>query len=316
MDPDFTFRYRLTLAQRSGITAPEASILLYSAPGGQQVYLASSDMTAPLQSTKDVVLRSSGWPSEPEATAQGLWFGDRLRIAFARHRVGVHPEQCVARSGFFAPGLKMLEAQTGHRMLNDTYGLSVFATEPPPRFARAETTFSIQPSTEALVTTMADLFAMEFALTSRDSLALDLLNTSYLQPNAATRLLTLIIAVESLIQPLQRAGAPLVLVESFLRQTTEATNLAERERESLLGSLRYLRLQSIGSAGRALARERLGDRQYMEKPADRFFTHCYELRSRLVHGTEPQPSDEELGGACGGLELFVSDLITHPFLPL
>jgi hypothetical protein len=89
--------------------------------------------------------------------------------------------------------------------------------------------------------------------------------------------------------------------------------LSAEEKRSLVGGLRELRRESISSAGRRLAAERLGERTYMEMPAAKFFAHCYDLRSRLVHGGEPRPSRQEVGSAAAALGVFVSELLTEPF---
>ena len=73
-----------------------------------------------------------------------------------------------------------------------------------------------------------------------------------------------------------------------------------------------LRLESISAAGRALASKRLGERRYLEMPAPRFFTECYDARSRLVHGRDP-PEYKELGRLAASLEVFVSDLLIQPY---
>ena len=74
---------------------------------------------------------------------------------------------------------------------------------------------------------------------------------------------------------------------------------------------------SIGAAGRQLVRERLGERTYgdpIKEPAAKFFTDCYDLRSRLTHGHPPQPTFNEVNGRTAGLELMVSDLLSGELL--
>lgn len=69
-----------------------------------------------------------------------------------------------------------------------------------------------------------------------------------------------------------------------------------------------MRQESIGQAGRRLARA-LGSRQYMNLAADKFFTRCYTLRSRLVHGSHPRPTGEEIDSYALGLERLLSELL-------
>jgi hypothetical protein len=88
---------------------------------------------------------------------------------------------------------------------------------------------------------------------------------------------------------------------------TQAADLPDSERASLLGSLQWLRLQSIRHAGKALAAT-LGDRIHMDMTPSKFFDHCYELRSRLVHGETPLPERQEVDVSAAQLERFVAHL--------
>lgn len=316
MSVDYTFWYRLTLAERSVIGIETPMLTMYTATGQPDIVLTSTDMKTPLKTAKEIALRSAGWPTEKEADAKGAWYAARLDLTLVRHRVGVRPEQCVSRSMLAKFGLQMIEAQLDQRALNDTYGLSVFPSDPPPRFARIGGTFLSQPNPERFVATFNRLCSRELTLTSRDRLAIDLFNASFLQPSSATRVVTLVMAVESLLEQLPRPPETLTLVDSFIKQAEGDKALVNSHRDSLLGSLRRLRLESIVSAGRRLAMARLGGRKYMNLAAPEFFDHCYSLRSKLVHGTAKQPSDQEVTSAAGAMEVFVAEMIRQPFLGL
>ncbi len=76
----------------------------------------------------------------------------------------------------------------------------------------------------------------------------------------------------------------------------------------MLGSLSWLRKQSISQAARSLA-STLGDRLYMQESAPKFLARCYDLRSQLVHGHEQMPAFDEVNQRGAELERMVGDLI-------
>ena len=120
-------------------------------------------------------------------------------------------------------------------------------------------------------------------------------------------------AVESLLELEFRPEAAQQHVEALISYTSAATELTSDDKSSIVGSLRWLMKESIGQAGRKLART-LGDRRYVDKkPAD-FFTYAYSMRSRLVHGHSPRPSDSEIGSLVGDMERYVSDLLSGSLL--
>jgi hypothetical protein len=67
-------------------------------------------------------------------------------------------------------------------------------------------------------------------------------------------------AIEALIEPVQKSPACVQRVDSFIRQIEESS-LEPAEKNSLIGSLRWLRDESINKAGQRLAREKLGDKK-------------------------------------------------------
>lgn len=90
----------------------------------------------------------------------------------------------------------------------------------------------------------------------------------------------------------------------------QASEIAPNERASLLGSLGWLRYESISGAGRRLIEQRLPDRTFGGVKASQFFAIVYDLRSRLVHGGPSFPSFEEIASKVGDLELMVAELLT------
>jgi hypothetical protein len=102
------------------------------------------------------------------------------------------------------------------------------------------------------------------------------------------------------------------LVDGFIAAVRD-NPLPNSEQASLEGALRWLRQESIRSAGRRLATEYLGDRTYDGRAAAKFFADCYDLRSELVHGGDIRKGRERAGARAGQLEVFVSDLIFARF---
>src|SRR4051794_7355085 len=86
---------------------------------------------------------------------------------------------------------------------------------------------------------------------------------------------------------------------------------------SIAGSLEWLKVESIGKAGRKFSKEKLKKRKYMNMRADNFFHHCYDIRSRLVHSNnDNKPQRQDVSKAYMELMPFVSDLLTSTYLSL
>jgi hypothetical protein len=116
-------------------------------------------------------------------------------------------------------------------------------------------------------------------------------------------------AIEALLKPGDRRPEAREHVETLLAHTRDSEVLTPQEKSSMLGSLRWLLQESISLTGRQLALARLGERKYMNLPPGRFFGHCYDLRSQLVHGMGVRGDEAIVGTTAASLEVFVADLL-------
>jgi hypothetical protein len=311
--PDYSFRFRVDVASRSTLSSDAPVLRLLETPSGQHIELADS-AGKQISKSQQLVLRARAWPTAQEATDAGQRFSDVFAVALVRHRVGV--ELWGRRGGgfVFAPGLQTLEALHGGRWLNDIPGLMVYQTDPPVSFVRPNATVQSGCSADAFIETFGTLAHTGIHLTDPERVAIDLFNASFFEPASDTRLLTLVMALEALVEPRRRSDDAVTLVRSFV-DAVNRSQLSQSERDSLASQLGFLQTESISSAGRRLARERLGGRTYMGLDAPQFFTHCYDLRSRLMHGGDIRTELAGIGEASATLEVFVSDLLVARFLP-
>ena len=118
-------------------------------------------------------------------------------------------------------------------------------------------------------------------------------------------------AVEVLITCEPRSEEVSTHIDYLLKLTDSNLYISSNDKESIKGSLSWLKSQSIGQAGRTLAKNRLGKIKYYNLSASKFFTYCYKVRSNLVHGSSETPNRQELGILSSEITKFVSDLLTN-----
>lgn len=309
----YSFRIRFIRSPTDTIQA-DAFELQVPVPG-EEATIALKNLTPdqPLKDAEQLALSGHGYSSSQEAIEAGQQYQLALMVALARVRVGADFGQRAAKGVYTEHGLKWLEQQVGHRVLNSAHGLMVFATDPKPRFAVTSAKMVRGTNADAFQFLLLEAIAKRPILSDREQLAFSLFNASFFQPSADSRFILLVMAVEALIEPTARSTEAREHVEQLITQTQSA-KLPSTERDSMLGALRLLFQESINQAGKRLVTDRLGDRKYNDMPASKFFSHAYQLRSNLVHGNFPYPTFEEVGNLCGTLEVFVSDLLTSPAL--
>jgi hypothetical protein len=167
---------------------------------------------------------------------------------------------------------------------------------------------------EQLQPMFSKLASSDVVLSARERNALEAFNASFFYPGADPRFLLLMTAIEALLDPRPRSPEAIAHVEQLIGATDGNDKLSAGEKASMLGALGWLRKESIRQAGRRVVAARVGAAEYDGLSAVKFFSHCYDVRSRLVHGLDPFPAWDEVNLINGPLERFVSDLITAPFL--
>ncbi len=310
----YAFRVRFTRSPRDAVNADVPALDLPSPGAEQSVQLLAAAKESSIKDSPTLLLVGEGFSSETEATTVGDLYTRVLVRTLAHLRVGVDFGARAARSVFTKFGLAWIEKQVQQRVLIDVHGLMVFPAEPWPKFAAV--------TLEAVRGVPRDRFERSFrrgletgaTIDDREQVALELFNASFFQASPDGRFVLLFMAVEALLQPDSRPAPVLQYVESLIAATKAQKCLPVNERDSLLGSLQWLRLESISRTGKKLAERRLAGRAYQNHDPAQFFSECYSVRNRLVHGQLPFPTREEVDGLAAGLEQFVADLLAGPLL--
>lgn len=305
----YTFRVRFKLS-RVRIQSEAAAELRINdeADGRGAVTLRPRDAGIELSDADELVLTGEPYASDEAAAAAAQRWVTRLRRAFARLNIGADFGGRAHTSAFTDAGLRWLEETTRERrMLNDVHGIMVFESEPAPKFAKSDVTAVVAKPAERVIEMVETAARLGVAMTEREELAYDLYSASFSEQSADARFVMLMMAVETLIELQPRSQEVAALVGELIA-TTERSSLPPGEITSIIGSLNWLYSESIGQAGRRLAKS-LGDRRYAEEEPGRFFTRCYDLRSKLVHGYHPRPERGEVDARAATLEVFVSDLL-------
>lgn len=277
------------------------------------VWMCSLSQDQPIKEASALALRGEGAWSAEEATHLGERWRDALETAFARLGVGADFGELGPRSYWSEAGIRLLEQASGSRVLNDEPGLSVFTLHPPPTFVPAGSAKGTRSPNEAETKAAITLaFASGPHHTPAQRLAFDLYTASFFQSAADARLLMLMMAIETMLDPQDRDEATSAHVRELISLTREA-DLPDSQKHSLLGSLERMLQESISQSGRRLAASLTG-RTYLNQTPQKFFTTCYDLRSRLVHGATARPDFASVSIAAGQLRLFVGHLLSGRLL--
>jgi hypothetical protein len=322
----FCFRIRFSVGERVGLETSADELVLASRGGdGERVILRSCAEGVALRDADWLCVRGQGYETREKGEEAAAEWATRLRLAFSLLRIGADFGRRAPQSFVTEHGLKWVEESSRRswrrlrrrrqvrRAFNDVHGTMVFECEPTPVFVSIGAKAKIGKPVEKLLVLLEAAADAGVTMSDREVLAFDLYSASFFEGSADARMLTLMMALETLIEQESRSEPVVAHVARLIEATRAADNIPQNEREALIGSLRLLEQESVGRAGRRLARS-LGEREYMGESPPTFFTRCYELRSSLVHGHYPRPERDEVDGRAAALEGFVGDLLGAPLL--
>jgi len=320
MNGTWCFRLRFDLGATTALSYNEPEWVMHDSPP-IRVCLRPADNEASIADARRLSACGSGYSTEEDARTAGLQWKDWLILALSYIDVGADFGDRAPSGWFSEHGLawvrdSILGSSANKEeaiILNDVHGLMTYKCEPAPRFARVGNVTGIKRTAhERLAVALSRAVKSSAVLTPEERLAYDLYSASFSEPNADARFMMLMMAIETLIRPRQRSPEVRALVDTLIA-TTEVSALPKREIASIKGTLNWLHEESIGQAGRRLAMN-LGDRKYNGESPKTFFTRCYDLRSRLVHGVGARPDRDEVGLRAAHLEIFVGNLISRSLL--
>jgi len=190
---------------------------------------------------------------------------------------------------------------------NDRHGIDVYEHTDGMKFIYSEATAIAQKHPGNLLSTFSEEFATSRPTTAKQALASEIYCSSWFDIGYKSRFITLVTAIEALIDQEEHPGSVQTFVAEAVKQM-EATAIDASIKASLRGSLERMRRESISQAGRRLASTLLTGQMFEGQPPDRVFTKLYNLRSELVHDGAPG-KDEELRLAVNSAEEFTAKLL-------
>ena len=309
----YSFRIRLKLPERQRIGIDSDKWLLTSENSMPEITLRSKQQGSPIAEANELVLCGEGYSSKEEALIQGEQLKDVFILALAHLHIGADFGDWAPRGRATDDCLKMLEQETGKRVLNDVPGVMTFETDSQPLILATQGGIVITHVQKKFEPAFRLAFKLQTRLGKKDQLAFDLFSASFFETSSDARLLMLIMAVETLLHTSPRCKEAQLHIDELIRLTNDSLILSEEEKESLKSSLRDIRNKSIGQARRKLA-DQLAGRNYMDMESKEFIKHCFKLRNKLVHGGIPRPTRHDVDLAAANLELFVGDLLSVPLL--
>jgi len=316
MTPIHDFRLRFTRSPRDTLNVDENELTLPTVETSHEVVLKARETGRSIKDAISIVLRGTGWEHPEEAWELGAFYADVLSRTYARLRLGADFGSRAAKSWFTEASLALISKNIGRPALNDVHGMMVYDRTAMPQvvFTSMQGDMIRGVAVEQFLTVFETALSRSRDIDDRERVALELFNASFFQTSVDSRFLLLMSSLEALIVQRPRSEEVRTFVRTLTATIEAADGIDATERNALKQGVGQLQRESIGQAGRRLVSESLDGRIYEGMTPSDFFSRCYQLRSRLVHGDLPFPTREDVSAVVAKLEVMLSDLLSTDLL--
>lgn len=160
-----------------------------------------------------------------------------------------------------------------------------------------------------VIYTIPWITSRDYAITSQQLLAYDLVHAAYFDGNPETSFILLVTAIEALLPPPEEAPRDIAEAIAALQQSLQQmTNVDDDLRQDVAQALEDDKFDPIGRRGRKLVSCLGSERFAGQKPRD-YFHERYNIRSDLVHGRVGRLTEYQLSKEVPELRRFVLALL-------
>lgn len=270
--------------------------LLISQVKGKKVVLISCDGERALADSRYFSIKGTGWDSQKEALEAGKVYRNALFAVFIKYGFGAN----FRRYEPYSDNICITDCVTAYSETTIYCKKQVIWGSGVKGIAE-----------QKIQNDLIDLADSKKTFDTEEINSISLFFDSKCQADPCVQFILLIMAVESIVKSKNRSVPAVKHVEQLIDLTRNNTCLDEKDRQSMISSLDWLKKKSIGQATQELIESRLAGKQYNGMAAGKFFRKCYDLRSKMVHGNTVYSCVDEVKRKIRYLAELVSDLILN-----
>jgi hypothetical protein len=221
--PQYDFRLRFHLPGRDHINAETEDLLvLDDARTGVKIRLRSGARGSSIKEHSRAALIGGPYPSAEEAQAAAERAKRALLIWAVRNRLGIDLGGRPPRSAITAAGLQWLAEKAGGPVRADIHGIDVFEHVDGLVFVALNAEAALGKAAAVFIEQVTVSMTTPLLLSAKQELAGEILSVSYFDASDRSRFITLITAVEALLDPKPRSSAAQELVSRLIKTVQES----------------------------------------------------------------------------------------------
>jgi hypothetical protein len=304
----YQFRFRFHISQKGLLKGNEKEIE-FSLPNGHKATFRCLDNNIFDESTKFIIV-SGGYDSEEIALTSAKEIKKAVLCFGTKYRLGVDVGKDKANGGFSKYVKDKILVEHGLKIIDNVHGISVYTEDYPTSYVTLAGVGLLNPRQNVyFAEEVCKLIPIANIVDEKIRLGMELLTSSYFESSTRSRFVTLVFSAESIANPEKRSDSSIALVNELLT-SVKTSKINSQERDSLLGSLSWLKNDSISQCLRKMTNKYLPNKIYGGLKSDKFISKCYEARSTLVHNGAVDEKDYDIGILAADLEVYMTDMLS------
>lgn len=304
----YDFRLRFNFSEAYNINSEAEKMELLELSSGEHITLVSGSSGVPIREQDKAAVIGKSFVSKDKAEAAAEKCKRALLYWAIEKRVGVDFGGGKQRNHITDAGFKHFEEQFGCPVRHDLHGIDVYEHVEKLKFVSFNADAKLGKDPQKLIDTFRRECLGNRLFKIKQLLASEIYARSFFDESPRSRFITLVTAVEALLERSKRSDDAEALLEEFKEKMRQST-VDENTRDSIIGGLERLKEQSIGQAGRELSRRLLRDELFDGQASDVFFNRCYNLRSQIIHHGAILDKGEDIWHLANVMEEFVHRLL-------
>ena len=308
--PLYDFRLRFNLSEGYRIESDVEEIELLIVPLGERIKLRSGSPGKPIKDHDNAAIIGGPYASEYQARTAAE--KSKLAILYwaieSRSGIDFGDRKDKSRSFVTKLGLAALEKQFGYPLRNDLHGIDVYEHVENLKFVTFGAKVTVGKNLPKLIETFQREYLNNRHLTEKQVVASEIYVSSFFDVSAHSRFITLVTAVEAILEQPKLSGEAVALVEEF-KAKTQQSRIVKSEMDSIIGRLERLRYQSIKQSGRMLADHFIPSELFNGQSSADFFARSYDLRSQILHHGKITDEKVNIRDLANVMETFVAHLL-------
>lgn len=309
---NFDFRLRFNMLKGDHISSESKELQLMRTPEGQVIRLRAGSRGTRIRESSEVAILGGPYPSAEEAEKTATRFRQAVLMWAVRERLGLNFGDGILRSVITDFGKKFYEDKLGHPIRNDRLGIDVYESDKGFLFGSVDIEGGVGKNVATFTEYVCQQSHQPLLLTEKQILAAELYSASFFDVPFRSRFITLVTAIEALLDAPRRSDAVQFFVDNA-KTDVRKLKIDETTKEAIVGSIERIRYDSIGQTGKNLCEKLLANRKYAGRSPGSFFKYCYRLRSEIVHNGRPSETGIDLLQIANVCQGFVGDLLDASF---